>query len=351
MTDLMTGLQLHATDRGVLKTVEQKPIPQPEPGWVLIEIWGCGRCGSDLHIEEGHPDFALKPGQKFFSGHEALAKVHKLGEGVNSFRVGQRVVPMVVKGCGTCEDCKAGQPDHYCKSTEGLKLGFRQDGFNAEYCCLPASMLVPVLDQLSDEEAVLTECCSMGVRGVEVGDIRAGQKVLVIGNGPIGIFTGLLARMRGADVWFVISPRNQVRKDVVRDLDFNYIKWQGGADLGRELRKPGFHPDVYIECSGSQDVYAERDAFLRPGTLWVEVGMNSGELHEERPNAKRRQQVDRRGVFACEAPHFRSAMQSLLAIGRVLPDNFTAYRELSRGPEAIEECNSRALCKLVLRPE
>src|SRR5215203_5600121 len=145
-------------------------VVRPGPGEVLLGVASCGVCGSDEEV----------------------------GPGVTRVSPGDRVVAVAVQGCGRCETCLAGSTQ-LC--VDRVAVGLSRDGGMAEYAVMPEQHLVPVPEGLDLAVAAVGEPLSVAVHAVDVrAQIEPGQRAVVSGPGPIGIFCGMLANLRGAQV-------------------------------------------------------------------------------------------------------------------------------------------------------
>lgn len=182
--------------------IENVPTPTPSTGEILIKVKAAAICGTDVRmikngakgIDEGHPCIL---------GHEVAGIIEQIGEGVSGYSIGQRVAIAPNMGCGICDPCVKGN-GHLCPDYKAL--GINLDGGFAEYCLIPAQAVrggnVCLLDDgISFDDGAVNEPLSCVCNGFEKADIRAGDKVLVIGAGPIGIMHCALALMAGAVVY------------------------------------------------------------------------------------------------------------------------------------------------------
>src|SRR4051794_3260138 len=160
--------------------VDYKPVPQPGPGEVLVEVSHCGVCGTDLHmVLEGWGS----PGA--VGGHEWSGRIAAVGPDVDSWSVGARVVGGELLACGDCVMCRAGRPS-VCEERPSV-TGDGRDGAFAQYVVTAARGLSPVADGVSLRTAALTEPLAVAMHAVTRSGVDAGDRVLVTGAGPIGL--------------------------------------------------------------------------------------------------------------------------------------------------------------------
>lgn len=169
-------------------------IPTPGPGQALVRTRLSTICGSDIHMVDDIPE--LPRGTPL--GHEAVAEVVDAGDGVTSFRQGERVVASCLLGCGICARCQEGTPQICERYGAPMNLLF---GAQGEYYLVQNAELnmAKVPDDL-DDEAVLfaTDIMSTGFGAIESAGLRSGDSVAVFAQGPVGLCVTAAARARGA---------------------------------------------------------------------------------------------------------------------------------------------------------
>jgi L-iditol 2-dehydrogenase len=177
-------------------TIEERPVPAPGPGEVLVKVMAVGVCGSDVHyFEHGRigPYVVEKP---IILGHECAGVVAACGEGAERFRPGDRVAIEPGVTCGRCEYCKSGRYN-LCPRVQFLATP-PVDGAFVQYIVHREDFLFPIPDHLSFEEAALNEPFSVGIHALNRAGFRPGQTVAVVGLGPVGLMAVAAARAFGA---------------------------------------------------------------------------------------------------------------------------------------------------------
>ena len=236
------------------------PDPQPAPGNVLVEVAACGVCGSDLHA------YKADRGYEWIStpvvlGHEFSGTVTALGEGVNRLKIGDKVAAVAIQGCLNCSACLAGDT-HLCEARRVIGLSY--DGGMAERVAVNAAYLVRVPDGLELPLAALIEPLSVAVHAVLArARVSPGDRVVVSGPGPIGLLSGFVAKLAGAQVTMLGT-----RADAKARLP-------AAAALGLEVTEDAgaLAPDLWVEASGATAAFdAAVKAVRRGGSLSV-VGM------------------------------------------------------------------------------
>src|SRR6476469_4004604 len=176
--------------------VEDRPVPEPGPREVLVEISAVGVCGSDVHyFEHGRiGDFVFEA--PLVLGHESAGRVAALGEGVTRHAVGDRVTLEPGVPCGRCRECRAGRynlcPDVVFFATPPV------DGAFTNHVAIHEDFAFALPDELSDEAGALMEPLSVGIWACRKAGVGLGDRVLVTGAGPIGLLAAQVARAAGA---------------------------------------------------------------------------------------------------------------------------------------------------------
>jgi (R,R)-butanediol dehydrogenase / meso-butanediol dehydrogenase / diacetyl reductase len=228
--------------------VEERPVPAPEPDQVLLEVSYCGICGSDIHILlEGWGD---TPG--LIAGHEYAGTIVALGRDVEGWQIGEAVVGGPSPRCGHCRRCLEGKPSQ-CENRRG-SAGHFGDGAFARYILVRAAALVRVPEGVSPRHAALAEPLAVALHGITRSGVKPGDRVLVIGAGPIGALS--IAALRAMDITDVVAVEpGERRRKLAADLGATDV-WEPGR-LERfppwepeRLADPSFH--VVLECSGKK---------------------------------------------------------------------------------------------------
>jgi len=171
-----------------------KEVPKIKGNEVLIQVKIAGICGSDVHAYVGKHPFRRPPS---ILGHEVIGEIKEVGGNVTTFEVGEMVTIEPQVGCGNCRPCTEG---HYNLCEEKVVLGTTKwDGGFAQYVVSPENSLHKIPKTLTPDLAVLTEPLAVGVHAVNIADIQKGDKVAILGSGPIGLVTAVAAHDKGAE--------------------------------------------------------------------------------------------------------------------------------------------------------
>ena len=179
--------------------IEEKPLPETAPDRVLIKIFACGVCGTDVHIYEGRipKKFPYSP------GHECCGVVQDVGGNIKHIKVGDRVAVDPNHNCGSCYYCRRGYPN-LCEDLKTQKV--KSNGGFAEYVLVPEKIVHKIPDTISFEEATLIETLSCSIHVVEEANIRFGDVVVIIGGGAMGLILLQLVRQKGAGLIVLSEP-------------------------------------------------------------------------------------------------------------------------------------------------
>lgn len=262
-----------------VRVVDVPEPPAPKPGWVKVEVEWCGICGSDLHeyiagpifipVDKPHP---LTGGTApIILGHEFSGTVVEVGEGVKNVKVGDRVAPDACQVCWECYSCK--RYDYPC--CEKLAFtGLHTDGAFARYVNVPAYTIYKIPDTMTFEQAALVEPISVGMHAVRRAPVIAGNNVVIIGAGPIGLSALQCARVAGAAQVIVIEVA-KARKEYAEKLGATVVLDPTQCDPVAEVFKltDGVGADVSIECVGSDKTTPLSLAVLRPRGISVQAGV------------------------------------------------------------------------------
>ncbi|MEM2123443.1 MAG: zinc-binding dehydrogenase [Candidatus Bathyarchaeia archaeon] len=262
---------------GVLR-FEEVEVPEIGPGEILVENKVTLTCGTDLKMyRRGHP-YAKPP---LIIGHEFAGVVVKAGDDVERFREGMRVVAANSAPCNECFYCKRGK-HNLCENLEDAIIGFTSPGAYAEYVKVPERIVKMnthvIPDDVTFREAALLEPLACVVHGVELADIQYGDKVVVIGAGPIGLMHLQLAKKRGCGA-AIVTDLSDERLQVAKELGADFIVNADKEDQVEKIREltDGRGADVVIEAAGLPETWMKALTITRKaGTTLLFGGCKSG---------------------------------------------------------------------------
>ena len=277
--DKMRANVFHGTDDIRVEEIEK---PRAGVGEAVIRVTLTTICGTDLHIVRG--EYPVAPG--LVIGHEPVGVVEELGEGVNGYQIGDRVLVGAITPCGQCRACLSGHASQ-CGHGEGYealggwRFGNTINGAQAEYLRVPYAQanLAKIPDDLTDEQVVLlADIASTGFGGAEAAGIKIGDAVVVFAQGPIGLCATAGAKLLGAS--FIIGVdgddhRLAMSKRMGADVTLDYR----GVDVVAEVKRlTGGGADVAIEALGTQQTFESALRSLRPAGTLSSLGVYSGKL-------------------------------------------------------------------------
>jgi len=239
---------------GRLRLADDYPQPALVAGEALIRVKVAGICNTDLEITRGYMGF------HGVLGHEFVGVVERCSDPA---WIGRRVVGEINCYCGVCPTCLAGNLTH-CPQRTTLGIGGR-DGALADYCVLPVRNLHPVPASVSDEEAVFTEPLAAALELLEQVHIQPTQRVIVLGDGKLGLLVAQVMRLSGCDLLVVGRHRDKLA----------ILEHQGIA-IRLASTETDLTADVVVDCTGQPEGFAAARAMLRPrGTLVLKSTFHS----------------------------------------------------------------------------
>jgi L-iditol 2-dehydrogenase len=249
---------LHGKEKILVEEIAPTAL---KPGEVRIRIEAALTCGTDLKVfKRGYHAKMIVPPAVF--GHELAGVVSETAPDIRDWKIGDRVVAANSAPCGKCFHCKAGQ-ENLCEDLLFL------NGAYAESIVVPARLVQKNLLRLKPEtdfrDAALTEPLACVVQGIEDLKLCAGQNVLILGAGPIGLMFVALAKNLGCNV--TVAGRRAARLDAARKLGAAQVVDVGiGTDLTARIRAATHtHFDVVIEAVGKPEVWEAAVHLVRKG--------------------------------------------------------------------------------------
>src|SRR6266404_7097516 len=256
-------------------TLVEKPVPEPGPAEVLVRVDAIAVCATDIEIiKHGLPamvDGELPFNRGFTPGHEYMGTIVRLGATVDEFEIGDRIAVEVHAGCGRCQRCREGMYTsclNYGYPEKGHRAnGFSTDGGFAEYAVNNINTMVHVPDDMSDEEATLIVTSGTAMYGLDVmGGIIAGQTVVVMGPGPIGLMGVGVAKALGAQPVILTGTRDR-RLEMGRQLGADAVVNVGHEDPVEAVQRlsGGKGVQYVLECSGAPNALNEAARMVNRG--------------------------------------------------------------------------------------
>jgi threonine dehydrogenase-like Zn-dependent dehydrogenase len=305
--------------------------PPPGPGEVMVHPDAVGICGSDFHFLAGELQIFDESPYPRIQGHEFTGTVEQLGPD-SSARVstGDRVAIMPISSCGECYPCKVGR-GNVCDNFS--LIGIHTDGGLQELLRVPESQVFPIAAE-QPAVAALAEPVSIAVRSIHRSGISQGERVVILGAGPIGQAVHLLARERGATTLLV--DRVQSRLDFGATNGAEALVWEDRDQVVGACREwsGGEGPPLVFDATGAPDpIRAAVDMVASAGRVVV-VGM-SGEEVPLRIGTFTEKEIDMVGVSCCGSDEFGEAVSFVERNRGPLERLISRRFPLEEAPEAI----------------
>ena len=314
--------------------MEQRPVPVPAEGEVLLRIRRVGICGTDMHIFRGTQPFLSYPR---VMGHELSGHIHRAPAG-SRLTVGDQVYVMPYLSCGTCVACRQGKTN-CCTRIE--VLGVHRDGGMTEYLALPERFVFKT-EGISLDDAAMIEFLAIGAHAVKRGAVDAAKRVLVVGAGPIGMAVMLFASLKGADVTVLDGRADRLR--FCRDA-LGIARTVQLGDGDKELLSDatgGEFFDVVFDATGNIAAMERGLDFVAHGGSYVLVSIVRDRLSFSDPEFHKRETtlLGSRNATVDDFEDVVAAMQAglvptaLLNTHRTTLDEFTGVLDRWMQPEA-----------------
>jgi L-iditol 2-dehydrogenase len=331
--------------------LERRPTPAPGPGEALVRVEACGICGTDLRIAAG-AHRAYPAGTVRVPGHEIAGTVETAGDGA-PVTAGERVFVAPNVGCGHCDQCHAGRVN-LCRAPQAL--GITRDGALASHLLAGADVvrqgnLLAVPSGVDAGAIAVVEPLACVLRGQRACRIGAGDLVLIIGAGPIGLLHLLAARTRGPRAIAVSEP-SAVRLEQAAGWGADLVVDPVAEDLADALAALGAAPDVVIVAAPAAAAQPLALELAAPGgrvNLFAGLGRDGSRVELD-TNLIHYKELVVTGTTACTTEDCREALELVLSgavdTGRLI----TARRPLAEAREAFAAARSGQQLKVVIEP-
>lgn len=311
------------------------PIPELQPGWALVRVRATAICGSDVHIREGHTPVAFTP---ITLGHEIAGDVAALHADDDRVAVGDRVFVNPIVGCGSCSYCDA-RETNFCPD-RGL-LGIAFDGGLAEYVAAPIANLTVMPATIGYAEIAMAESAGTAYHALRVLEAQAGDSVVIVGAGGLGLQTVRIAAALGLRV-LSVDPSAAARERAVAAGAELAISPDEAAELARsgeyvalaERLGSTFGFAHAVDCVGFASTVDTALQMLRPrGSLSI-IGIGSDGVQLPNPAIFVRRSLQVRGIYTYTVADVAAVLE-LLVSGRVrLIDSVSRTLPLAEADEA-----------------
>jgi L-iditol 2-dehydrogenase len=281
----MRVLRLHSPTEFKM---HDEPVPSPGPGEVLVRVSSVGICASDVHWWRDGRIGTTVLDKPIVLGHEAAGTIESVGDGVTSVKPGQRVAVEPARPCFECEFCAAGRWN-VCPSV--LFFGTPPtDGCFQDYIVWPEKLVLPIPDELTNDEAAMVEPLAVGLYVAELAAVQRGEKVAILGSGAIGLSTLQSIKLAGAGTVLVVDPVES-RRALALKLGADAACSPEEAEARAKELTDGRGFDVVVECAGEPEAVRQSARLARDLGRAVIVGIPRGDDYPFDASAARRKQL------------------------------------------------------------
>jgi len=262
--------------------MQEREQPVPAPGQALVRIRRIGVCGTDLHAYRGRQPFFTYPR---ILGHELSGEIIQIPDNAQGLKAGDRVAVLPYVSCGKCAACLGNKPN-CCVRLQ--VLGVHTDGGMQECITIAPELLIPV-QNLTLEQAAIVECLSIGAHAVRRAQIRPGERVLVVGSGPIGLGVMKFVKLAGAEVTAMDIQEDRLRfcrEWVSTSSEINAAEDPVGQI--EELTNGDYFPVVF-DATGNASSMERSFAYAAHGGRIVFVGLVQSDISFHDPDFHRKE--------------------------------------------------------------
>ncbi len=244
--------------------IENVLRPEVQPNQALVRVVACGVCGSDI------PRVLTKGAHKLplICGHEFSGRIESLGTGMDGWNIGDLVAVPPLIPCFKCAQCLIGEPSR-CEDYD--YFGSRRDGAYAEYVNVPAGNLLRVPEGIDPTAVALADPAAIALHAIEKTNLSLGQRVAVVGCGPIGLFAIQWARLMGATEILAVDISDR-KIAMAKEAGAT----QGSTDSPSASRHGRF--DVVIEAAGNTPAFNAAVQLVGPGGHAVFIGIPTADV-------------------------------------------------------------------------
>ncbi|HLO96350.1 MAG TPA: zinc-binding alcohol dehydrogenase family protein [Burkholderiaceae bacterium] len=259
----------------------ERPRPTRAEGEVLLRVKRVGVCGTDLHIFTGKQPFLSYPR---VMGHE-LSGVVEEADASSTLKAGDAVYVMPYLSCGHCVACRQGK-SNCCVRIQ--VLGVHRDGALTEYLTVP-ERFVGKAEGISLDQAAMLEFLAIGAHAVRRGSVAPGQRVLVVGAGPIGLGAMIFAKERGGIVTALDGRRDRLDSASAHVGVASVVQLGDGDEAELSRLTDGEFYDVVFDCTGNAQAMERGFRFIAHGGRYVLVSIVQGDIRFSDPEFHKRE--------------------------------------------------------------
>lgn len=258
-----------------IRQMEMVEKPNPEiknDKDVLIKLGVVGVCGSDVHYYNSGQIGSQVVEFPFQVGHECAGIVEAVGSSVTKVKPGDRIAVEPAISCWKCDQCLAGR-HHTCRKLKFLGCPGQVEGCLSEFMIMPEECCFPIADEMTLEEAAISEPLAIGVYAVKKSIPMQGAKIGILGCGPIGLSVLGAAKAQGADKIYV-TDKIEERLEVGKTAGATWVGNPDKTDIVKDIvvQEP-LLLDAVFECCGQQDAAFQAIELLQPGGKLMLIGI------------------------------------------------------------------------------
>jgi L-iditol 2-dehydrogenase len=330
----------------------ERPDPEPRPDNLIADVICCAICGSDLKLAvRGNPRFSTGR----IIGHELVGTLCHVGNDIDGFEPGERITLATTVGCGDCAYCRLGL-SNLCE--DAVRIGSDSDGAFAPQVPIPGiaaqyGNVVKVPEEVPAEQAALSEPLSCAINAQKLAGLQSGQRVVIIGGGPLGVLHAQVALATGASR-VMVTQRSEPRLSMLRQMDGIMAIDGGNEDVAQSVRSEtdGLGADVVIVCGPTPEAHRQAlDLTRKGGTVSLFASLPPDEALVDF-NSRDIHYGERRIVGSSDSrpEHVRKAVR-LLAEGRLDVEPVITHRlPLEKMQHGLELMKKKESLKVLLEP-
>ncbi len=318
-----------------IRQMEITDVPKPavkNDTDVLLKIRVVGVCGSDVHYYRTGRIGSHVVTYPYLVGHECSATVEAVGKKVKRVKAGDEVAVEPVISCHNCSQCKMGR-ENTCLKLKFLGTPGQGNGCLCEYIVMPEDCCLPTKGRISLEQAALCEPFAIGFYTVKQSRLAQGDKIAILGSGPIGLSCLVAARIQGASVIYM-TDKLDYRVDFAKKGGATWTANPDKCDVVKavlEIEPLGV--DIACECAGQQETIDQAIGLLRPGGTLMLVGIPEFDRFSFPVDLVRRKEITI--VNVRRQNHCNDKAMELVADGSAKIGSFATHRfKLEQSKEA-----------------
>jgi 2-desacetyl-2-hydroxyethyl bacteriochlorophyllide A dehydrogenase len=295
---------------------QEREIPKPGEGEVVLKVGACGVCQTDLKVCQGnHPAVRDVP---VIPGHEVAGEIVEVGKNIDKGYLGKRVVVYAYNVCGECEFCRAGR-ESLCTNLKG-QVGFSMPGGFAEYIKIPVKSVFTIDDNVTYEKAsILTDAVATPYHAIKSkARVKEGETIAVIGAGGLGLHAIQIAKLFGAKV--IAIDLKDLSLKLAKDMGADWIIKGDDVDLPATVNEltSGQGVSAVFEFTGNPDVESLALELLKVAGKMVLVAYDTNNPFQVNSLTMVSREIEIYGARWCGREEFKECVD-LVSTGKIEP--------------------------------